>query len=149
MSLERHAKHRGISQQGEGASSLVVGELVQSGAGLIGAIEAVLGFDAADSGHIQQLCILLDLLLGHKNWPDVCFQVEVASTVRLRAYDGVCLVLQTCPGGQEQGSTWATMDVGKAAQGVGKAVQGVGKAVPGCGQGWTCRAYVACASCKV
>lgn len=77
--------------------NLVVGELVQSGAGLIGAIEAVLGFDAADSGHIQQLCILLDLLLGHKNWPDVCFQVEVASTVRLRAYDGVCLVLQTCP----------------------------------------------------
>lgn len=116
----------GMSQHGESASSLVVGKLIQSRAGLIGAVEAVLGFNAADSGHIQQLCILLDLLFCHKNGPDVCFQVQVASTVRLWTCDGVCLVLQTCPGCQEPG--------------VDLCNQGLGRG---------CRAYIACASRKI
>lgn len=78
-------------------SALVVGELIQSGAGLIGAVEAVLVFDAADSSYIQQFCILLALLLGHKYWPDILFQVQLAATVSLWAFDGVCFVLDAGP----------------------------------------------------
>lgn len=74
-------------------SALVVGELVQSRAGLVGAVETVLALYAADGSDVKQLCILLALLFGEKHWPDIFLQVQLAMTVRLWALDGVYFVL--------------------------------------------------------
>ena len=86
---------------GKLGSALVVGELVQSRAGLVGAVEAVLALDAADRSNVKQLCILLALLLSEKHWPDICLQVQLAATVRLWALDGVYFVLCICPEAME------------------------------------------------
>lgn len=85
------AMHKGLLSKLGGA--LVVGELIQSRAGLIGAVEAVLALDAADCSDVKQFCILLALLVGDKHWPDIGLQVQLAMTVRLWAFDGVYFVL--------------------------------------------------------
>lgn len=90
-----YAMHEGLLSKLD--SALVVGELVQSRAGLVGAVETVFALDAADSSNVKQFCVLLALLVGDKHWPDIFLQVQLAATVRLWALDGVYFVLCTDP----------------------------------------------------